>query len=163
MPGNESLENAWRAYNLQLDVTGKVDLKASFVILVDSAGLTTLLALRAQNILFQAVGGVRFVEVSAGTIGLAAAILLSLGVILPRLKARATALGRERNFIYFGYARHLTAIQVAEALKNDAIPQLADGIVEMARIAWTKHVLAQIAVAVTIASVAVIMAVAFTP
>ncbi|MGW3482704.1 Pycsar system effector family protein [Rhodococcus indonesiensis] len=72
-------------------------------------------------------------------------VLCAAWVVRPRLRAANLATEAPVNFIYFGHLRHLTPDDVHNHLKtSDVLPVLSKQLVEMSKIAWTKHRLVQL-------------------
>lgn len=139
------LDTAWRIHQIQSEWTSRVDTKATFAFTIESAAIATVVALTAKDRLYSSltewwlialyVAGVALLLISAGLAAL---------VVIPRLRKKAAAREAYENFIYFGHARLWTADRLEDALKShDILPQLSRQIINMAEIAWVKHIRVQ--------------------
>ncbi|OZC56072.1 hypothetical protein CH267_10930 [Rhodococcus sp. 06-621-2] len=90
-----------------------------------------------------------------GVFLLVAGVVCAVWVVRPRLRSARLSGEASENFIYFGHLRHLTSDTVQERL-NEAplLPVLSRQLVEMSKIAWTKHRLVQWSMSVAPAGVA---------
>ncbi len=137
-----AIETAWRIHGAQADWTAKVDAKAAFAFTLESAAIATVVALATDGRLYSGldawwlvVGYVAGLVLLLGAAGLAAL------VVVPRLRSRNLAKEARSNFIYFGHVRHWNPEELTAALRtHDMLPQLSRQIVNMAEIAWGKHV-----------------------
>jgi hypothetical protein len=155
-----AIENAWRIYELNVDLIGKVDVKSSLVLVADSAAVATIVSLRDQGVLFASATPWQEILFWVGIVGFLIAAALGLLVVVPRLSRREAGANRSTHVVYFGHVRGRQAHHVQDALlASDLLEQLSDGIVAMARIAWTKHVLTQASVLFTgLATLAIVVA-----
>lgn len=143
--GHDPLDTAWRIHQAQADWTAKVDAKATFAFAIESAAIATVVALTPNGRLFSDLDAWwLFAGYVLGLLLLMIAAGLSALVVIPRLRSRPSLKEAASNFIYFGHVRHWTSTHLEAALRaQDPLPQLSRQIVNMAEIAWTKHVRVQ--------------------
>ncbi|MDO5878312.1 DUF5706 domain-containing protein (plasmid) [Paenarthrobacter sp. SD-1] len=139
------IDTAWRIHQAQSDWTSKVDAKAAFAFAIESAAIATVVGLTAKDRLFSNLDQWWLVLLFVlGLILLLAAAGLAALVVIPRLRKDAAAKEARDNFIYFGHARLWNAAQLEDALRSqDILPQLSRQIINMAEIAWVKHIRVQ--------------------
>lgn len=138
----DSLRAAWHIYAAVADWTGKVDAKASYALTVESAVLAGAVALsqpggRLSALPFSALS----CTYAAGIGLLAAAVLASVLVIMPRLtRRRRLRLEWPSNYVYFGHLRYWRPDELEEAVRTeDILPVLARAVVAMSELTWRKH------------------------
>ncbi|WP_218652411.1 Pycsar system effector family protein [Paenarthrobacter nitroguajacolicus] len=142
----EALETTWKIHAALVDWTGKVDAKAAFAVALESAGITTIVALSAEGRLFGTLQGC----LQQFTYYLAIAALVvaagcAMWVVMPRLRMRHVGKEWPENFIYFGHLRCWEPSALREKIKaTDLLPVLTKQLVGMSRIAWTKHLLVKL-------------------
>jgi hypothetical protein len=144
MSGTDTL---WRIHAAQVDWTGRVDAKASFAFGLESAALGLVVALSSPGRTYATLDG--WLEPAlywSGILLLLAAALLSLLVVVPRLRHRAVEAEAGENYIYFGHVQHWSPDALAERAiaEDDLAIVLARQCVTMAKIAWRKHRLVQL-------------------
>jgi hypothetical protein len=137
----DPIDTAWRTHQAQADWTGKVDAKASFAFAIESAAIATVVALTAKDRLYSDLDTWWLLAMyAAGLAFLLGAAALAVMVVIPRLRGSKTFVESKDNFIYFGHARHWSPAALEDALrKRDILPMLSNQIVQMAKIAWVKH------------------------
>lgn len=71
-------------------------------------------------------------------------VMLSMLVLMPRIKLREKKPGRP-GYLYFGHLRHWEKEELAQTLaRNQVIDgQIAAQVIALSRVAWRKHVLLQ--------------------
>ena len=145
------IEFGWRVHAAIQDWTRTVDQKAS-IILVFSAALATL----AGREVFSVDGGLNhtsgaklWVVRIMGAL-FAAAALLAISVVLPRLRRRTTRRDADHGLVYFGHLRHRSATDIERHLRDlddhEALTQLARQLRATSVIAWRKHARLQAAI-----------------
>lgn len=157
----EGVEFAWRVHSAIVDWTGKVDSKASFALTIESAVLGGVVALSTPDGVLGTLHGVGdLVPYRAGVVLLALAVLCAVLAVIPQVRARQTTQGWEDNVVYFGHLRHWDAAKLAATYAELVpLPVLARQNVAMSKIAWRKHRLVQLSLALAvIGSLAVTLA-----
>lgn len=146
------IEFGWRVHLALQEWTRSVDQKAS-IILVFSVALATLAgreAFDSDGGLHDAAGAQLWVVRAMG-VAFAAAALLAISVVLPRLRRRAARREARSGLIYFGHLRLRSAPDVEFHLRalddDEALGQLARQLKATSVIAWRKHVRLQLAIA----------------
>lgn len=142
----EALETAWKIHAALTDWTGKVDAKAAFSFALESAGLTTIVALSADGRLFGSLQGApQQIAYYSAAMALAIAASCAMWVVMPRLRMRHLAKEWPDNFIYFGHLRYWDPSELEQKIQDaELLPILTKQIVGMSRIAWNKHLLVKI-------------------
>ena len=146
-----AIDSAWRIHAAQVDWTSRVDTKASFAFGIESAALGLTVALSASGRTYAAVDGPADRALYwAGLACLLFGALFSLLVVIPRLRHRVAQSEAGSNYIYFGHVRHWDAAALAERLsgEDDLLEVITRQCVVMAEIAWRKHRLVQLSMAV---------------
>lgn len=133
------------------DWTRTADQKAS-IILVFSAALATL----AGREVFSPDGGLygasdaKLWVVRIMGVFFAAAALLAVSVVLPRLHRRTAQRASASGLVYFGHLRHRSAIDIEQRLRDldadEALAQLARQLRATSVVAWRKHARLQAAI-----------------
>lgn len=150
--GSEAIENAWRIHDAQADWTGKVDAKASFSFGIQSFVIAAVVALIADDKLFD--------DFASWWIGLFlfGVCLLGLGVVwaalvvAPWLRASELESESKVDHIYFGHVRLVSPSELERRLRDDDfLPVLTRQIVRSADIAWKKHRRVQTSIALGVA------------
>lgn len=142
----DALETAWKIHGALVDWTGKVDAKAAFAFALESAGLTTIVALSADGRLFGSLQGA-FQQITYYTAAIALVIAAgcAMWVVMPRMRMRHVGREWPDNFIYFGHLRYWDPSDLPQKIKDtDMLPILTKQMVGMSRIAWNKHLLVKI-------------------
>jgi Family of unknown function (DUF5706) len=137
----DGLDFAWRVHAALDSWTGKVDVKASIALAIESAVFGFVVTLSSKGERFAALAGSRLDWYRIGLGFLLFSVLASLAVVLPQLNRWKSRRDWRGNMIYFGHLRHWDAQKLAKALKQD-LPyeeQLARQLVSMSKIAWRKH------------------------
>lgn len=141
----DPIDTAWKIHAALIDWTGKVDTKASFALTIESALLVGVITLSGEGRVFHHLSGWAVVWYVLGVLLLIAGVLCAAGVVRPRLRAANLEAEAPDNFIYFGHLRHLTPEAVQHRLEGTPLlPVLSKQLVEMSKIAWTKHRLVQL-------------------
>lgn len=137
---HETLDNAWRIHDAQVDWTGKVDAKATFAFGLQSAAVATLVAFAAADRLFSGLRGWWLLPSGVGVLLVVVGALLAAMVVMPRLRARGLKGESDEDHIYFGHLQHLDSTEIERRLRRrDIIPVLSRQIGRMSRITWKKH------------------------
>ena len=96
------------------------------------------------------LGGWAVVWYVVGILLLVASVLCAAWVLRPRLRASNLEVEAPDNFVYFGHLRHLTPEAVQDRLEGPTLlPVLSKQLVEMSKIAWTKHRLVQLSMSLS--------------
>jgi hypothetical protein len=142
------LDLAWRAHDAAAASIGKADAKAGFVATLDTAivaGVTTLTNLRDLS-------GAAYAAACAGLALIIVAVCAAVAVVLPILRARSTRRHAPGSWLYFGAVRHHTADDLADRLAGeDTVRAVCAQTITLARLAWLKHRLLQLALLSTVA------------
>ena len=144
-PQQLSTEFAWKVHG-QLDTwTGRVDSKASFTLAIQTATLGFIVTLTGAGRRFDHLEGSAAVAFWIGLALVLAALVCSALVVMPRLRRRKLKHEWRTNFIFFGHLRFWDPLDLAAKLPDGDpdVSQLSLQLVNMAKIAWTKHVLLQ--------------------
>lgn len=135
--------NAWRIHDAQADWTGKVDAKASFSFGIQSAIIATVIALTAEDKLFDNFQGWWVALFLAGVLLLMSGAFMSALVVAPILRSKNLNQESRDNFIYFGHLRYWNGHEERlqrKLLETDLLAQLTLQLTRTAEIAWKKHV-----------------------
>lgn len=153
------IDFAWRVHVALQEWTKAVDQKAS-IILVFSAALATLAGREVFDVdggLHDASGTKLWVVRTMGA-SFAVSVLLSISVVLPRLRRGIAKREAPRGLVYFGHLRHRSVEDIERHLRqlddDEARAQLARQLSATADIAWRKHAQLQAAMVVLILAVA---------
>lgn len=153
---SDPVDTAWKIHAALTDWTGKVDTKASFALTIESALLVGVVTLSSKERVFGNLGGWSVVWYVSGIMLLILAVLSAVWVVRPRLRAPNLVPESQSNFIYFGHLRELDPDAVENHLHNTPVlPVLSKQLVEMSKIAWTKHRMVQ--VSMTLAPIGVLL------
>lgn len=145
MTNPDPIDTAWKIHSALTDWTGKVDTKASFALTIESALLAGVVTLSGKDRALDNLSGWAVVWYVLGLVVLIAGLLCAVWVVRPRLRAQHVTNEASTNFIYFGHLRQLSHDDVETKLRDDdVLPVLARQLVEMSKIAWTKHRLVQL-------------------
>lgn len=137
----DAIENAWHIHEAQADWTGKVDAKASFSFGIQSAIIAAVVALVADDKLFDNFKGWWVVLFALGILALCAGAVTAALVVAPLLRSKNLKQESNRDFIYFGHLKFLDPDDVEQRLRDgDLLPVLSRQVVRMADIAWKKHI-----------------------
>ncbi|AII10785.1 Pycsar system effector family protein [Rhodococcus opacus] len=136
---------AWKVHSALIDWTGKVDTKASFALTIESALLVGVITLSSKDRVFEHLSGWAVFWYVLGITLLILGVVCAAWVVRPRLRSSDLVPESQSNFIYFGHLRELTPDVVQDHLENTPIlPVLSKQLVEMSKIAWTKHRMVQV-------------------
>ena len=135
---------AWRVHAALDAWTGKVDTKASIALAIESAIVGFALSQSDEG---KALAGLEEASRTWFHIGLGllvVSIACALWVVFPRLRRGKANDEKEwrQNTIYFGHLRHWDPKELASTLGEGKLPQeeqLAQQLVTMSQIAWSKH------------------------
>ena len=139
---NEAERRAWEIYHAHTEWVARVDTKASILLTLQGVALGVVVALTdtdkplAWKTLTEEP--LRVVLFFLGIVLLAAAILGALAVIVPQVGKRKSD-STPKDFIFFGHSRLWKAKDLEAALHGSAVGQLAEQIVILGEIAWTKN------------------------
>lgn len=140
MNKSDPIDTAWKIHAAITDWTGKVDNKASFALAIESALLTAVITLSGQDRALAGLSGWGLAWYILGVLLLAMSAFCAICVVRPRLRSQHLSDEAPANFIYFGHLRQLTSDEVEKHLNDtNLLPVLAKQLVEMSKIAWTKH------------------------
>ena len=156
-------ETAWRIHSALADWTGKVDAKASFALTVELAVLAGAVSLSSSTgRLGHLSGAAELALYRIGLAGLVIALLLVTSAVTPQLRSRKIRSEAKENFIFFGHLRDWSATELATALQEKPIlPVLSRQLVVMSAIAWRKHRLLQLSIALGTTGTAALAAAAW--
>jgi len=155
-----NLDIAWRTHGAQENWTGKVDTKASIFLALDTAVLGAVVAARTQR-----DGALRALDSWQTTLLWTAIAMCLLGAVLAAvvvfpILGRPRSSGRPSGTIYFGDLRRWEPDDLAQRLANltaeEQFQQVSRQLVTMARVAWLKHRLMQVALGMALAGFALI-------
>ena len=135
------MDTAWHLHAAQMEWTGKVDVKAGFILTLDAAAVTAGVALLADGMVFHGITE-SWLQVPYGLSLLLfiVAALLAAWAVAPALRPGKLKEEAQVDFIYFGHARYWEADDLVEALvKRDTLPVVMRQVVRMAQITWNKH------------------------
>jgi hypothetical protein len=137
----EAVETAWRIHASLADGTSRVDNKAVFALSIESAMLAVAAALSggsASPVEVDGTPGTWLLRVAMAL--LAAAALLSISVVTPRMRSAGVRQDWPDNFTYFGHLRLWEPDALAAHLRDaDPLTSLSRQIVAMSQIAWGKY------------------------
>lgn len=141
MTPSDPTETAWKIHAALVDWTGKVDAKASFALTIESAVLAGAVALWNSGTRFGKLSGPAPLVIFWAGVGLlAASVVLSVLVVMPRTRNKNIPVEWPSNFIYFGHLQHWSPEPLEQALRTlDPLPMLSRQLVVMSRIACVKH------------------------
>lgn len=152
---SDPIDAAWKIHAALIDWTGKVDTKASFALTIESALLAGVVTLSGEGRVFYHLSGWAVFWYVLGIVLLVTAVLCAIWVVRPRLRDANLKNEAPKNVIYFGHLRHLTAEAVQDRLQDSSLlPVLSKQLVEMSKIAWTKHKIVQWSLSLAPAGVA---------
>jgi hypothetical protein len=140
---------AWNIHTALLDWTAKVDAKAGFAIALESGALGVIVALSAPNRTFSGLHGLPVALYVVSIVALLAAAVTALLAVYPRLKASSIAGEQADNYVYFGHLRDWKPDELATRLEEgtDLVEVLARQCVRVSEVAWQKHRLVQLSLA----------------
>jgi hypothetical protein len=142
----QAVDTAWRIHASLADWTSKVDNKAVFALSIESAMLAATAALSSGSrspLDVSTTPGIWLLRTAM--VLLAAAALLSIGVVTPRMRDGGVRQDWPDNFTYFGHLRRWEPDALAARLRGaDPLTSLSRQIVAMSQIAWRKYVLVRL-------------------
>ncbi|MFD3525637.1 Pycsar system effector family protein [Streptomyces sp. NPDC058653] len=155
----EARENAWRIHQALGDWTARVDNKASFALTLEAASAAGLASLAKDgSFAGRRVDGALSSLVLIALVALLIGALCAIVAIQPRLRTRAARAAAPDNFIYFGHVRHWDPVRLRAALgQEDLLPMLSRQLVVMSQVAWRKHLLVQVSLALAAFAVALVV------
>lgn len=136
-----AVDDAWKIHQAIVDWTGKVDQKASFALAFQSAIEAAVLAMSTEGrALTNLSGWAELTPYWLGVVGLGAAILFAVAVVIPTLGSEKIKKEAASNYIFFGHLREWRSADLERALeRGDILPVLSRQLVVASDIAWTKH------------------------
>ncbi|WP_051837041.1 Pycsar system effector family protein [Streptomyces sp. NRRL WC-3742] len=144
------LDTAWRIHSSLSEWIGRVDVKASFALSLETAALVAIAGV-AQTTPPPGTHSAGRQTVTAvclwfSAVLVATALVFAIAAVAPRIGPRGDTDDRRNDdrrndVIYFGHLRHWSADELTEALsEQDLLPALSRQLVVLSRIAWKKHV-----------------------
>jgi hypothetical protein len=160
----EAIDFAWKIHSALTDWTGKVDAKASFALAVESAGIAASISLTAKDRTFGNLQTAwQIASLWTAICLLLTAAVLAVVVVTPRLRRGQLDVEVATNFIYFGHLRHWHGEDLRRALMHrPLLPVLTTQLINMSKIAWRKHRLAQASLTLAAIAAAVLLVLATT-
>jgi hypothetical protein len=132
-----------------------VDAKASIALAIEAAvaGLVALMATGDGEL--ADASGLAAWSLGVGVLLLAASVVLSVLVVFPQLRGRATRREYSNDVVYFGHLRLWDPQRLAARLAEDSgeLDGLSRQLVRMSKIAWRKHVWLQWSLALFVTGV----------
>jgi hypothetical protein len=148
----DPVEYGWKVHDALDAWTTKVDSKASIVLAVEAGTLALIASLAERGRPLASLHGQQVLLFRIGIGLLVLSVVLAGASVIPQLRRRASRREWNDNSIYFGHLRHWEPDKLAKALRErderSSIDELARQHVRMAAIAWRKHSLLQISMAV---------------
>ncbi|MET7770495.1 Pycsar system effector family protein [Nocardia sp. NPDC005366] len=144
IPDSNPVKTAWHIHAAFQDWMGKVDLKATFTLTLDTAVLAGVITMSKDDGLFAGLSGWSLAFYLCGLALLTVSALSAVWVVLPRLRTPLD----DTDFIYFGnlHRRHLDAEQIKTELETkDVLLALSGQLRRVSEIAWKKHCGVQVA------------------
>lgn len=138
---DSGLDFAWRVHDALDSWTGKVDVKASIALALESAVFGFVVALSEHGERFASLSGSRLNWYHIGVGLLLFSVATSLAVVFPQLRRCKSKREWRDNVIYFGHLRRWEPSELAARLRDSGLAeeQLARQLVAMSKIAWRKH------------------------
>ncbi|MDH6579324.1 Pycsar system effector family protein [Kitasatospora sp. MAP5-34] len=139
------LDAAWRIHGSLSEWVGRVDVKASFALSLETAALVAITSVAQTTPISGTYSQGRqtatVVDLWLSAVLVAAALVFAIAAVAPRIGSRGETDDWRHNVIYFGHLRHWSADELADALaERDLLPALSRQLVTLSRIAWAKHV-----------------------
>jgi hypothetical protein len=137
-----AMDTAWRVHDLAADALVRVDAKAGFAAMVETAATAAVLTLAAAGATANAM---TLVPLLAGGLLLAAGVVLAVLVVLPVLRSGRLPVGASGNFLFFGALAAmeptgLTDVLVKALLSDrDLVEVVCEQAVTLSRLADRKH------------------------
>jgi hypothetical protein len=146
----------WMVHDALDSWTGKVDTKASIVLAIETAVAGFVIAMSSDKAQLAHLKGWHVWADRLGLGLLVIGIVASLLVVMPQLRAKTAKREWRSGIIYFGHLRRWDPADLAKRLDahEDSTEQLAKQMVQMADIAWWKHVFLQWSLLLFLASCA---------
>ncbi|WP_420807801.1 Pycsar system effector family protein [Antribacter gilvus] len=150
------LEFAWRLHDGIGEWTARVDTKASISLAIEAAVLGFVVALASGDGVLSGARGWVALLLRIGIVALLLSTTLSVLVVFPQLRGRATRKEYPENVIYFGHLRHWDPVALENRLSTPVadLGQLSRQLVNMSRIVWRKHIWLQWSLALFVVGVA---------
>jgi hypothetical protein len=136
------VEFAWRVHTAITDWTAKVDVKASIVLALETAGFAALVAVSRDHEALSHLVGASLWLYRAGIVALVAAVSLAGAVVMPQLRSHGSK-NRHDGLIYFGHLRQQNPAELKRRLDgldpSGELDELAYQLIQTSNIAWKKH------------------------
>ncbi|MFF2114666.1 Pycsar system effector family protein [Rhodococcus koreensis] len=116
------VDTAWEIQKALLDWNGRVDIRATFTLTIDTALIGAVIALSTDGGLFAGLGGASRVFNFVGVAFVFASALCAVAVVTPVLRRRSVLQSEARNhnkFIYYGHLRQLSDTEIHRYLELD--------------------------------------------
>lgn len=157
-PHRPASEGAWKIHDVNDSWIGRVDVKASIVLAVESAVLGLLIGLSTGAQKLASLRGARHWCDSAALGLLALSSLLSLIAVCPQLGRGGSRSNEEDRLVFFGHVRKWEHEKLAAEFDQGRPNNLdvARQIVSLAKVSWRKHVLLQWSIGVFVLGVIVL-------
>lgn len=150
-------ELAWRVHENAKGWISQVDVKSAAALAIEAAVLGFALALITNSDTLSQLTNLSRWIVGVGLFLLLASVVLSMLVLMPRIKLREPK-PKDRGYLYFGHLRHWDKEALTATLARNQVSdgQIADQVIKMSQIAWRKHVLLQWSLYLLLAGIVVI-------
>lgn len=134
-------ELAWRVHENAKGWITQVDIKAAASLAIEAAILGFAFALVTNSDSLAQLTMLSRVVVSVGLLLLLISVILSILVLLPRIKLNEPE-PEDRGYLYFGHLRHWDKRKLSAALARNRVDddELAGQVIKMSEIAWRKHI-----------------------
>ena len=153
-PGHDSavgVNFAWRTHQALVGWTASVDTKAAITLSLGGVILGFYISQGSSNHILLSAHRWQSVTEIIGMCLTVIGVIISGLVIAPRLNRRLTKKNWQQNYLYFGHLRSWDTHRLKRALteldNDQELELLSAQLVAMARIAWYKHALLQLALA----------------
>jgi hypothetical protein len=135
---------AWQVHQAAQAWTASVDIKASIVVVVETAVASAATrALITNHGELHTATGLHLATSIAAVTALVAAVACALWVVFPRLERRRAARLAQTGLVYFGHLRARSPKDIATALAEitpeEELHQLASQLQITGELAWRKH------------------------
>lgn len=155
---DRAINTAWSVHTALGDWTGRVDVKASIFLALESALMGVVIDASGKYGPFAEKALVtRFEHILywAGTLLIGSSILMAVLVVTPQLrrwKSRKRGSEWKKNLVYFGHLRHWDPDDLRRELmeRPEALGSLSRQLVRMSEISWRKHSWAQISMVLAV-------------
>ena len=150
-------ELAWRVHENAKGWIAQVDIKAAAALAIEAAVLGFAFAIITTSGMLAALTSLSHWIVAFGLLLLLASVILSILVLLPRIKLKEPK-PEDRGYLYFGHLRLWDAEKLSKVLKLNHVNdnELATQVIKMSQISWRKHVVLQWSLYLLLAGVVVI-------